>query len=87
MSLSIADIINENSKASLSLFSNKGFTVREIQICSCCKGEAFIAVTEDMGHSTGLVTEELECQNCKGTGRIEVLVTVVRKPYKPKKND
>ena len=86
MPKSIADIIKENSNAHLSLFSDKGLTVREIQVCGCCEGKGFIVVTEDQGHSIGLMEDENECKNCKGSGRIEVFVTIVRKPYKGKAN-
>lgn len=87
MHKSIADIIKENSHTSLSLFNSNGFTVKEVQICMCCNGKGSVVITEDKGHSEGLVEEETECQNCKGSGRIEATVTIVRKPFKPKKND
>ena len=87
MPKSIAEIIKENSNAHLSLFSDQGFTVKEVQICGCCNGEGSIVEREDKGHSVGIIENEIECNNCKGSGRIEVYVTIVRKPYKPKAND
>lgn len=87
MPKSIADIIKENSNAHLSLFSDKGFTVKEVQICGNCNGEGSIAKREFKGHTEGYDETEVECCNCKGSGRIEVFVTIVRKPYKPKVND
>lgn len=87
MKRTIADIIKENSHTSLSLFSQKGFTVKEVQICTCCEGMGRVVITEDKGHSEGLVEEVKECDNCKGSGRIEATVTIVRKPFKSKEND
>ena len=86
MTKSLADIINENSNAHLSLLSDKGFTVREIQICADCKGDGEVTVTEDMGHSKGLEESVVTCQSCKGSGRIEAFITIIRKPFKPTRN-
>lgn len=87
MSLSLEDIIKKNENAHLSLYSERGFTVREVQRCENCKGECEIEITEDKGHSEGLVQSTKVCENCKGSGLMEVFVTIVRKPFKPKKNE
>lgn len=84
---SIDDIIAENQNANISLFSQKGFTVTEIQVCKACKGKGEVEVSEDKGHSKGIETSLVVCKNCLGSGRIEVHVTILRKPFKPVKND
>lgn len=86
MGLSLDDIIKKNENAHLSLYSDSGFTVREVQRCENCKGECEIEITEDKGHSEGLVQRREKCPNCKGSGLMEVYVTIIRKPFKPKIN-
>lgn len=85
--MTIDEIIKENSKANISLFSKQGFTVTEIQVCEHCKGYGSVVESEFKGHSKGIEEQVVQCSNCLGSGRIKAHITIIRKPFNPAEND
>ena len=51
---------------------------KEIKLCSSCKGRGRrITIPDDTSDNT--------CHVCKGTGRVQIVTTVIIKPYPDKK--
>lgn len=62
--------------------NKKKMSSSEVKVCPDCKGRETVQKYIRTDHTHGAIYETEKCKRCEGSGRIEVTITVIEKPYK-----